>query len=863
MEISDTTASARVPDRWATSDQNFEKVLPHVENVETIDARERQKTLTEVRRCNCAKILRRQTKSLWTSTWSLSWSDSTTSHHLKTCQYWNPYQEVWTTKLSVSHVNLLAAMALSASIRISKQAGIFSISPSLTLRGVVNETSPAFALLENLSKLYEHFPQPYDHHVRMSTLEKQTSLVNRSLLRLLKEGAVSPYEVDENGRTLLHRALSCYSDIGPPAVVAEVLAFRELIYTLLDAGVAINEVDLAGETAFGYLISHIRFYTNCYSRKYTLCEFLANKGAEINDILLTSSSVTSFRIAVEMQNVAMLEPWQDVTQCGPLSLAVSRRSEQDVIRILRAKPTSTHELNRRKQNPLHLACCWPRGIQLLLDVGANYLVHQTDVCGGLPIMYSTNFNCLDAAQLLVNAGSALSSPGWMGNSDEVLQIIPDAHTIPSFLLSALQERRRKLFELAKLTLPAEAWADLDVPTDRLLDERAAEIQRILVDADIEIPKSISVPQMHATVYHSSIRTAEQADQLWDAGFRDIDSCDESGDTPLMISRTSEYCQWLLQHGADPHREIQYINEYREDKENRVAGRTALHCIAYHHGVNIVDTWSRDLLPALQLIDESSLTLEGLLVESNWYDDCYCACSSNGCTPFTILLKTINRQARFLTRVSKRPLDIRRILVQHLETQGHPASSVSVRSKIVEDVIRIETFEALRLRHTCCNAYGWTARRRYTTEEVQEIHEEWEELLSKHEDLVSEFCHMFEELGGTLTSFLGGYWQTRMDEVLEEGKPLDEEQRRRLREIGVVLEEASEESENDCLNEGVTYEDEIEGSSEEGEEGEAGWLTMSNPSNKPYPSMETEPSSATMKITTNSSIPEVALLPTQP
>ena len=392
------------------------------------------------------------------------------------------------------------------------------------------------------------------------------------------------------------------------------------------------------------------------------------------------------------------------------------------------------------------------------------------------------------------------SPGWRGSTEEVLPIPFSADPIPDFLLSTLQERRRKLFELAKHTLPAEVWADLDVPTDRLL------IQQNLIDADIEIPKSISVPQRRKTIYHSTYLRVKQADQLWDAGFRDIDSCDESGDTPLMISRTSKYCQWLLQHGADPHREIQYINEYREDKEHRVVGRTALHCIAYHHGVNIADTWSRDLLPALQLIDESSLTLEGLLVESNWYDDCYCACSSNGCTPFTILLKTINRQARFLTRVSKRPLDIRRILVQHLETQGHPASSASMRSKIVEDVIRIETFEALQISHTCCDCDWEPPHRRYTPEEVQEMHEEWEEILSKHENLVSEFCHKFQELGGTMTSFLEGYWQTRMDEVFKEEKPLGEEDLRRLRDIGVVLEEASEESEEDVTDEDNTGED---------------------------------------------------------
>ena len=799
-EISGTTASARIPDPWATSDQSFEKVLPQVEKVETADSGEGQKTLTEFRRCNCAKSLRRQTKNLWTSTWSLSWSDSSTSHHLKTCQYWNPYQEVWTTKLSVSHVNLLAAMALSATIRISKQAGILSISPSLTLRGVVNESSPAFALLKDLSKLYAPAPgRPYDHRVWMSKVEKQTSSVTRSVLRLLKEGAVSPYEVDENGRTLLHNALPCARS---NYELDKVPALRELIHTLLDAGVAINEVDLAGETAFGYLISQSHSYKNCDSGGNLVCEFLANKGAEMSDVLLTSSGVNSFRIAVEMQNVAMLEPWQDVTQCGPLSLAVLRKSEQDVIRILRAKPSSIHELNQRIQNPLHLAYCWPRGIQLLLDAGAKCLVHQADVCGGLPITYSTNFSCLDAIQLLLDAGSALSWPGCTKSEQTLLNNLDRWFTIPSFVLSTLQERRRELFELAKHTLPAEVWADLDMPTDRLLDERAAEIQRVLVNADIEIPKSISVPLGRTTVYHCRGITAKKANQLWDAGFRDIDSWDESGRTPIMDCcrpifgdtslRSLMYAQWLLHHGADHLREIRYVRDDKRDKREPVAGRTALHCIANHVGLNIMGFLPPEFHSALQMVYGLPLFFEELLVKGGSHDDCDCACSSGGCTPFMILLKPIHESGR---KHSK----LRKSLVHRLESPGHPASSAPMRSRIAEEVIRFETFEALQLSHTCCGFECNDAYRRYTPEDVREIHEEWEELLLKHEDLVSEFCRKFQELGGTLTSFLEGYWQTRMDEVLEEQKPLDEEERRRLREIGVVLEEVSEEIEGDFID----------------------------------------------------------------
>lgn len=802
-EMSGTNTSARIPDPRDTSDQSFEIVLHHVENAEVADSGEQRKRLTESRSCNCAKILCRQTKSFWTSSWSVSWSDSATSHHLRTCQNWYPSQEVCTTKLSVFHVNFLAAMALSASIEISKKAGRFwKISPSLTFRGVVNGSSPAFSILKDFGKLYINHPSPFPGPDVITKLDRQISLLTRSIRRLLKEGAVSPYEVDEDGRTLLHNALLCTNIVYSPV---EIPAFRELVHTLLDAGVAINEVDLAGETAFDYLISSLGSYSYGKGVRNLVGELLANKGAEMSDIFLKGGANT-FRMSVEMYSIAMLEPWQDATECGPLSLAILRESEQDVIRILRAKPSSIHELNRRKLNPLHLACRWPRGIQLLLDAGANYLVHEVDICGGLPISYSIRFHCLDAIELLMTAGSAFSSPGWICNSEEVLDVLYWEDQIPLFLLSTLQERRRKLLDLAKLTLPVEVWAALDVPTDRLLDGRAAEIQQVLVDADIEIPKSISVPTRLGTVYHGPIMSAKQADQLWDAGFRDIDSPNDLGSTPIMVTYQRaklEYVQWLLHHGADCHGEVQH-NEC--DERDLVAHLTKLHYVADSLGMNCMLLLSPKFPPAPRVIDEPLINFEGLVVENSCHDDCHCACSSGGCTPFTILLKSINKRRVLYDYISETPSECRRLLLQQLESPGHPASTASMRSKIVEKLIRFETFEALQLSHTCCNFDFYPPSHQHTPEEARQIHDEWEELLSKHEDLVSEFCHKFQELGGTLVSFLEGYWQTRMDEVLNEEKPYDEEDIRRLREIGVVLEEVSEATEKD-----VTHQDPTDGS----------------------------------------------------
>jgi hypothetical protein len=74
------------------------------------------------------------------------------------------------------------------------------------------------------------------------------------------------------------------------------------------------------------------------------------------------------------------------------------------------------------------------------------------------------------------------------------------------------------------------------------------------------------------------------------------------------------------------------------------------------------------------------------------------------------------------------------------------------------------------------------------EEIHEIRSEERFMLEQLESLMVEFEAKFVEVGGTLSSFLKEYWKPRMEEVLDaKDEALDEEERRNMREIGVVLE----------------------------------------------------------------------------
>lgn len=62
------------------------------------------------------------------------------------------------------------------------------------------------------------------------------------------------------------------------------------------------------------------------------------------------------------------------------------------------------------------------------------------------------------------------------------------------------------------------------------------------------------------------------------------------------------------------------------------------------------------------------------------------------------------------------------------------------------------------------------------------------MLDELEELMTEFESKYDELGLPLTEFLEVYWTPRMREVLEKEEPVEEDHIKRVRGLGVVLDE---------------------------------------------------------------------------
>jgi hypothetical protein len=122
----------------------------------------------------------------------------------------------------------------------------------------------------------------------------------------------------------------------------------------------------------------------------------------------------------------------------------------------------------------------------------------------------------------------------------------------------------------------------------------------------------------------------------------------------------------------------------------------------------------------------------------------------------------------------------------LESERHRCPWLS------HEILRGMTFNFLDLTHTC-HETEWdedslTWRNILSEEEIHEIQSEERLMIEQLESLIVEFEAKFAELGGTLSSFLEEYWKPRMDEVLNaKDEALDEEERRKMREVGIIPE----------------------------------------------------------------------------
>lgn len=497
--------------------------------------------------------------------------------------------------------------------------------------------------------------------------------------------------------------------------------------------------------------------------------------------------------------------------CGPLSLAALEGNLEKMKFFLTNYRDTINELNLLKQTPLHLAVGHPSCVALLLRESGSTLIDLPDSIGSRPMDYAL-FCCLSGTR----AGeSQYHDRSLRSYGDTSLKILLDSDCMIKKMESwprdcyqfkrslcdnccqavsvHLVDRRERLKRLAANKLPRMQANALGVFSPYVLDSNVIRVIQALDQWGIHVPPSLQVNGSDRkgrnemiSAYHNFYGPFSFS-ALWSLGFRDLDIPDTDGLTPLMswcknygrhmTDTDAGRCSWLIKKGAD-------LWKLAPD-----GGSTIGHELYSAIG---------QMFPPLEGNEETSrrnvFNLTRKLSHRDPCDNCHCACSPGGCTPFVRYL-----QAVFL----ERDIDSASRLIEKLPTIM-TGSHTSVTKVQMRSTIRYATFEMLGIRHTCCHANSQNVYLHRQNEELDELRQEDRFLVAHLEDLVADFEVELDQMGqeryvDKCVSFWHDYWLPRLEQVLGsiESAGIEGPDKAAAEEIGVVWNGSESREDEDC------------------------------------------------------------------
>ena len=318
------------------------------------------------------------------------------------------------------------------------------------------------------------------------------------------------------------------------------------------------------------------------------------------------------------------------------------------------------------------------------------------------------------------------------------------------------------------------------------------------------------------LYHIYYLSRAAAESAWATGYHDLHSAryditySEYG-TPLWLAASNtlriysedgvryrgghgEIITWLLDHGADPtwtHPDF---------------GTTPAHLLARRACNCTVRTNDQHDSKAIYDLKE--------ILAMQQPDSCICYCSSGGCTTIGYAVPKYFNYFHRCCGVCHDRRNVRSYVLEYVDRHRDATWMASA-------VLRVITFEALKLTHTCCHGILDEVREgfsRPTPEEAEVIHDLERTEIELLDTLVTEFETKWSTYTKSFPTFIRRVWQSRMRYIRRKRQIDHEVYQAELRRMGVTLHEPGEkvyrhwhsDSESDWLGEDEESDTESEG-----------------------------------------------------
>ncbi|KAK1765205.1 hypothetical protein QBC33DRAFT_174909 [Phialemonium atrogriseum] len=345
------------------------------------------------------------------------------------------------------------------------------------------------------------------------------------------------------------------------------------------------------------------------------------------------------------------------------------------------------------QTPFHLAAENPRCLGVLIRHSeSSTLINRPDNRGQTPLAYAvecslsccrngtrrrkcSRCNCADCALILLKADCSVPYDRFWG-----IILSRSSERCERRYIAHLANRRERLKQLALELLTDSEAQRLGLRDTRMLDFHAEETVKLIQQQGVRIPDALAITQgEYRPIYHERPQP-HHADLLFRSGFRDVDIGHDHETTPLArASSDLPYCQWLIEHGADPFRRLSGMPAS--------LGVCSAYPIFRKLGWKISNCPGKPPKPHVM---RSIQALNATILPVDIADNCQCRCSPGGCSPFTYMLQGL------WYRGKRHPKSIASWFCWYLES-----FEADLRPTHHVAAIRSLTFNTLDILHTCC------------------------------------------------------------------------------------------------------------------------------------------------------------------
>ena len=480
---------------------------------------------------------------------------------------------------------------------------------------------------------------------------------------------------------------------------------------------------------------------------------------------------------------------------------------------------------------------------MALLLGAGAAIDAVDDFGFTPVFYAAKRIYVEPIKILGEANCVLHAfPDHYGMAplgsanrsllQEVIEIESHRHNqwrddapkdeaeaIVNSVITLVAQRRRMLEALVRTSLDGRLVDRLQLSPESILDHKASTAISMLREK-IDLPESlIGLSPNRISVYHIRWLTLRQAHVLWHVGFRDVNELDGIGKSLLMkrqpfwldesLDKEVEFLDWLMLRGASLHKRQDHAFQKRMPadsdsdsesdwphtgfrKTNRASSVAALHYLAarlgegFYYGINNAEK-SQELPNKIHALADKTKQFLRTILTDPLPDCCNCACSSEGCSAYTMMVKFPIMQAAKYINYSM--TNAQRIAVRMTQAIGHVCDLGDPNLAWLRcEMLRFNTFEKLRLRHTCCTMDYIGFEKEVIIEvgnddDRREINEEQTEQLEKLEVLLVEFEKHYKDSRAPFSDLFDGFWKDRMTEISSSKDPIDQTQ---LESLGITL-----------------------------------------------------------------------------